>query len=176
MVQRKWAGKTERLQKRHCGPNALLCQIYKFPTPRVGGKSDLHNYRPEKKNTQPMAQFSSPPLPCSLYLCRSLSSCSLSLSFRHPSFISILSPTAAWWVITPHSDETSGVSVFFVGFFCIGVCLPVCVCTSYVCVYMVDVARMVWSEEGVVGDPTNLLLGKHHLFTQNLPPSTPRLE
>lgn len=65
---------------------------------------------------------------------------------------------------------------FLWGFFCIGVCLPVCVCTSYVCVYMVDVARMVWSEEGVVGDPTNLLLGKHHLFTQNLPPSTPRLE
>lgn len=64
MAQRKWAGKTERLQKRHCGPNALLCQIYKFTTPESEKKVTYitTDQRKKKKKKAPMAQFSSPPL------------------------------------------------------------------------------------------------------------------
>lgn len=116
----------------------LIMSDLQIPHSRVGGKSDLHNYRPEKKNTNgPILLLSCTPLPrsLSLYLCRSLSSCSLSLSFRHPSFISILSPTAAWWVITPHSDERSGVyeGLFFFFFFLAPVCASLPVCAHPVC-------------------------------------------
>lgn len=47
----------------------------------------------------------------------------------------------------------------------VAACLCVCIrCAG---------AKMVWSEQGWLGDPTNLLLGKHHLFTQISPFPTP---
>jgi len=68
MAQRKWAAKTEYRQKHHRGPNALLCQILQIPCTRVGGKSDLHNYRPEKNTNGPVLLSSTPSIPLSLSL------------------------------------------------------------------------------------------------------------
>lgn len=123
----------------------------------------------------PVAQFSSPPLhSLILYLCCCFCSCSFSLSFRHPSFISILSPTAAWRVITPHFDERNGVYVWVFSLFrlCVRVCVRVSKCLRPVCVPVVYSVLLKWygRQGGWLGDPTNLLLGKHHLFTQNPPP------
>lgn len=104
----------------------LIMSDLHVPHSGVRGKTDLHNNGPKKRkeNTNGPILLSSSR---SFYLCCSLSSCSLSLSFRHPSFISILCLTAAWWVITPHSDERSGAYEGLLFFFhpCVLACLCV---------------------------------------------------
>lgn len=148
MVQWKWAGKTKRLQKRHCGPNALLCQIYKFPAPSRR-KSDLHNYKPErKKNTN------------GPILLHSTHSFSLLLPFS-PSF-SLISPPLVY--LYPFSDNglvsyhpsfrwgkwcVWRIVVFF-SFSSIHVWLPAFMCAFWACGCMVSIAKMVWSTKGAL--------------------------
>lgn len=106
------------------------------------------------------------------------SSSSSSFSLLHPSLhpqhslfhfhlVYLFSPTTAWWVISQMREVSKCLSAVYLH-------VRACVC---VCAFVLHV-HVIWSILHIVregrrkGGPTsitNLLLGKHHLFTQNLP-------
>lgn len=110
----------------------LIMSDLQIPHSRVRGKSDLHNYRPEEKNTNGPILLSSTPLPHSLYLHRILSSCSLSLSFRHPSFISILFPDSGLVSYHP-SFRWEEWRVWSFSFLFLHQCVIACPCVHMLC-------------------------------------------
>lgn len=122
---------------------------------RVGGKSDLHNYKPEK--TPPMAQFSSPPLLSlflSIFAAPFLAAHFLS-HFVTPR-LSLSFPRQRLGELSPliQMREVVCMKVCFWGVFCIGLCLPACLpaCAHSVRMFVIWSILLKWygRQRGVV--------------------------
>lgn len=109
----------------------LIMSDLQIPHSRVGGKSDLHNYRPEKKT--PMAQFSSPLLhSLILSISAAPSLAALFLSHFVTPRLSLSFPRQRLGELSP-LIQMRGVACMKVCFF-FSLCVSACLCVHIFCV------------------------------------------